>query len=66
MSQIRAQVVRSLVDNLENICCESSVGKAFNASTRLDEIIQCLLASHDDALHPIGEKGSVREGVPRK
>ena len=66
--QTREHVARSesLANSLENICCESSVGKAFSGSSRLDEIIQSFLASLDDALLPIGEfkEGRVREGVP--
>ena len=50
--------------SLENtICCESSVGKAFNGSSRLDEIISSLLDNRDDALLPISEEGLVREDV---
>ena len=47
-----------------NICCESSVGKAFSGSSRLDEIIRGLLARREDALLPLGEEGRVRAGVP--
>ena len=50
--------------SLENICCESSVGKAFNGSSRLDDIISGLLDNRDDVLLPINEEGLVREGVP--